>query len=189
MQATSNENEIWKDVAGFEGLYQVSNFGNVRSVTRTITRSDGKVYVKQGKQLKSFVTNRGYEYVMLNDCNRKQHLKTVHRLVAQAFISNPNNLPIVNHKDENKLNNAASNLEWCTHAYNNVYNDVNKRVSEKLKGRQAHNAVPVIDVSTGIVYTSKQQCVEACKLRWDVLNDMITGKIFEFKGHRIRKLD
>lgn len=189
MQATSNKNEIWKDVATFEGLYQVSNFGNVRSVTRTITRSDGKVYVKQGKQLKSFVTNRGYEYVMLNDRNRKQHLKTVHRLVAQAFVDNPDNLAVVNHKDENKLNNAASNLEWCTHAYNNVYNGVNQRISSKLKGRQAHNAVRVIDESTGIIYTSKQQCAKECKLRWNVLNDMIDGNVHEFKGHRIRKLN
>lgn len=189
MQENTSENEIWKDVVCFEGLYEVSNFGNVRSVTRTITRSDGKVYVKQGKQLKSFVTNRGYEYVMLNDCNRKQHLKTVHRLVAQSFIPNPNSLPIVNHKDENKLNNAASNLEWCTHAYNNVYNGVNKRISSKLKGQQAHNAVRVIDESTGAVYASKQQCAKECKLRWDVLNDMICGNISEFKGHRIRKLN
>lgn len=189
MQAISNENEIWKDVARFEGLYQVSNFGNVRSVTRFITRSDRKTYLKKGKQLKSFVTNKGYEYVMLNDFNSKQHLKTVHRLVAQAFIPNPDNLPVVNHKDENKLNNAASNLEWCTHAYNNVYNGVNRRVSSKLKGRQAHNAVRVIDESTGAVYTSKQQCAKACKLRWNVLNGMIDGTIREFKGHRIRKLD
>lgn len=189
MQATSKESEIWKDIAGFEGLYQVSNFGNVRSVTRLITRSDGKTYLKKGKQLKSFVTNKGYEYVMLNDFNSKQHLKTVHRLVAQAFVDNPNNLPIVNHKDENKLNNAVSNLEWCTHAYNNVYNGVNKRISCKLKGQQAHNAVRVIDESTGAVYESKQQCAKKCKLRWNVLNDMIAGKISEFKGHRIRKLD
>lgn len=189
MQATSNESEIWKDVAEFEGLYEVSNFGNVRSVTRLITRSDGKTYLKKGKQLKSFVTNKGYEYVMLNDFNSKQHLKTVHRLVAQAFVPNPNILPLVNHKDENKLNNAANNLEWCTHSYNNVYNGVNSRISSKLKGRQAHNAVRVIDESTGVIYTSKQQCAKECKLRWNVMNDMITGKIFEFKGHRIRKLD
>lgn len=189
MQAISNENEIWKDVVGFERLYEVSNLGNVRSVTRTITRSDGRVYVKQGKQLKSFVTNRGYEYVMLNDAQHKQHLKTVHRLVAQAFVANPSNLPVVNHKDENKLNNAATNLEWCTQSYNMTYNQVNRRVSSKLKGRQAHNAVRVIDESTGVIYTSKQQCAKECKLRWNVLNDMIAGKVHEFKGHRIRKLN
>lgn len=189
MQAISNENEIWKDVTGFEGLYRVSNVGRVRSVTRRIVRVDGIVYLKKGKLLKSFVTNKGYEYVMLNDADRKQHLKTVHRLVAQAFIPNPYNLPIVNHKDENKLNNAASNLEWCTHAYNNVYNGVNRRVSNKLKGRQAHNAVRVIDEITGTVYTSKPQCAKACNLRWNVLNGMINSTIQEFKGHRIRKLD
>lgn len=188
MQENTSENEIWKDVAGFEGLYEVSNFGNVRSVTRLITRSDGKTYLKKGKHLKPFLTNKGYEYVMLNDFNSKQHLKTVHRLVAQAFVDNQNNLPIVNHKDENKLNNAVSNLEWCTHAYNNVYNGVNQRISSKLKGRQAHNAMRVIDESTGIIYPSKQQCAKECKLRWNVMNDMISGKIFEFKGHRIRKL-
>lgn len=189
MHAISNENEIWKDVVGFEGLYQVSNFGNVRSVTRFITRSDGKTYLKKRKQLKSFVTNKGYEYVMLNDFNSKQHLKTVHRLVAQAFVDNPGNLAVVNHKDENKLNNAATNLEWCTQSYNMTYNQVNRRVSSKLKGRQAHNAVRVIDESTGVIYSSKQQCAKECKLRWNVLNDMITGKLYEFKGHRIRKLN
>ena len=188
MRATSNENEIWKDVAGFEGLYQVSNFGNVRSVTRLITRSDGKTYLKKGKRLKSFVTNKGYEYVMLNDFNSKQHLKTVHRLVAQAFVDNPDNLAVVNHKDENKLNNAAANLEWCTQSYNMTYNQVNQRISSKLKGRKANNAVRVIDESTGTVYTSKQQCAKACNLRWNVLNSMINGTVQEFKGHRIRKL-
>lgn len=189
MQTISNESEIWKDVVCFEGLYEVSNFGNVRSVTRTITRKDGRVYVKQGKQLKSFVTNKGYEYVMLNDFSSKQHLKTVHRLVAQAFIPNPDNLAVVNHKDENKLNNAATNLEWCTQSYNMTYNQINQRISSKLKGRQAYNAVRVIDESTGVVYLSKQQCAKECKLRWNVLNDMITGKLHEVKGHRIRKLD
>lgn len=189
MQAISNENEIWKDVHGFEGFYQVSNFGNVRSVTRFITRSDGKTYLKKGKQLKSFVTNKGYEYVMLNDFNSKQHLKTVHRLVAQAFVDNPDNLAVVNHKDENKLNNAATNLEWCTQSYNMTYNQVNQRISNKLKGRQAYNAVRVIDESTGVIYSSKQQCAKECKLRWNVLNDMIAGKLHEVKGHRIRKLN
>lgn len=189
MQAISNKNEIWKDVTGFEGLYQVSNIGSVKRVAHDTTTSNNKILHLYEKKLKPAKLNSGYLFVQLHDCNRKQHLKTVHRLVAQAFIPNPDNLPIVNHKDENKLNNAASNLEWCTHAYNNVYNGVNRRVSRKLKGRQAHNAVRVIDESTGTVYMSKQQCAKACKLRWNILDGMINGTIQEFKGHRIRKLD
>ena len=187
MQATSNENEIWKDVAGFEGLYQVSNMGSVKRIAHDTTTSNNKILHLPEKKLKPGKLNSGYLYVQLHDLNGKQHLKTIHRLVAQAFVPNPGNLPIVNHKDENKLNNNASNLEWCTHQYNNVYNDVNKRISATLKGRRAHNAVAVIDESTGVIYASKQQCAKACKLRWNVLNDIISGKVYEFRGHRIRK--
>ena len=108
--------EIWKDIEGYEGLYQVSNFGNIRSL-ETIAPS-GK-FVKQiiRKQSKD---KDGYCIIGLNK-NKSQKTYKVHRLVAKSFIDNPNNLPEINHKDEDKTNNKVSNLEWCNSKYNLTY--------------------------------------------------------------------
>lgn len=108
--------EIWKDKKDYEGHYQVSNCGRVKSLN----------YHRMGfeKILKTYVDKDGYLTVMLNN-PRKTFL--VHRLVAEAFLPNPDNLPQVNHKDENKQNNNVENLEWCTVKYNNEYNNGQKR--------------------------------------------------------------
>lgn len=111
--------EIWKDVVGYEGLYQVSNLGRVRSLPR---------YSTSGKILKYQLDRYGYYRVCLSKHN-KNTLKQIHRLVAQAFIPNPNNLSFVNHKDEDSTNNKVTNLEWCTHEYNCNYGTRNKRIS------------------------------------------------------------
>lgn len=104
--------EIWKDIQGYEGLYQVSNLGRVKSLN----------YNRSGKEriLKYGTNTQGY----LNVClcvNKQRKMFAVHRLVAETFIANINNLPQVNHIDENKHNNCVSNLEWCTSKYNNNY--------------------------------------------------------------------
>lgn len=178
--------EVWKPVVGFEGLYEVSNKGRVRSVDRDIIRSDGKVQHKKGVVLKQFITNKGYPYVMVNK-DYKQHLKTVHRLVAQTFIPNPNNCPVVNHKDEDKTNNCVENLEWCTQSHNMTWNDVHKRVSAKMKGRPAHNRIPVVDETTGVVYNS---CIEASRklhINGSLIRDMRDGRLDSVNGIKIRK--
>lgn len=119
--------EIWKDIAGYEGLYQVSNLGNVRSLGRW--RGNGKgVYFQEGQIIKPFKNKRGYQIVDLRKNGRKNHY--VHRLVAQSFIENPENLPCINHKDESKTNNRVDNLEWCSYVYNNNYGTRNKRMAE-----------------------------------------------------------
>lgn len=105
--------EIWKDVSGFIG-YKVSNFGNVKSPNKVLGQH------KNG---------RGYYRVWLPD--NKLHF--VHRLVAEAFVDNPNGYPIINHKDEDKTNNRADNLEWCSHKYNSNYGDTPHRCSEKSR--------------------------------------------------------
>ena len=114
--------EIWKDIEGYEGLYQVSNLGRVKSLN----------YHRTGKEriMKPQKTNWGYLFVGLcKDGKVKQPL--VHRLVGQAFIENPNNLPCINHKDVNPENNCVENLEWCSYEYNNTYNGRAKKVAEK----------------------------------------------------------
>ena len=125
--------EVWKDIENYEGLYQVSNFGKVRSVEREIVYSDGRVYKYKSSIIKpSFNKRTGYYSTCLRK-NGKPKTFRLNRVVAQTFLPNPNNLPSVNHKDENKLNNFVwvnedgsvdiekSNLEWCDDKYNSNY--------------------------------------------------------------------
>ena len=113
--------EVYKDIEGYEGLYQVSNLGNVKS----LVNNKG---VAREKILKP-VINKGYKRVHL--CKNKTIKNfSVHRLVANAFLPNPHNFPCINHKDECKINNVISNLEWCTHKYNLEYNNGQKRRTE-----------------------------------------------------------
>lgn len=109
--------EIWKDIEGYEGLYQVSSLGRVRRVKS----------LKIGKILKPCKNLKGYCIVVLSK-NGKHKTLTIHRLVAQTFIPNPDKLPCVNHKDEDKTNNRVENLEWCTYEYNNNYGDRTKKM-------------------------------------------------------------
>ena len=104
--------EVWKDIAGYEGKYQVSNLGNVRSLNWRNTGVVRNLYLKK--------TNKGYLHVELFDGKSKRSI-TVHRLVASAFLENSNGYTNINHKDENPLNNCVDNLEWCTASYNVLY--------------------------------------------------------------------
>ena len=110
-------NEVWKDIAGFEGQYKVSNKGRVWSE-------------KSQKYLKVKKTNSGYLQVRLRD-KQTNKMVYVHRLVGIAFCPNPKGLKEINHLDENKENNAATNIQWCTHLENTRYGTRNIRVSMK----------------------------------------------------------
>jgi hypothetical protein len=116
--------EIWKAIEGYEGKYQVSNLGRVRSVERktTLCNQHGEFQRKEHGRIKSQGMNRkdGYRNVKLYRDGKMRTLY-VHRLVAQAFIPNPDNLPEVNHKDEDTTNNRVDNLEWCSSKYNSNY--------------------------------------------------------------------
>ena len=123
--------EIWKPINGYEDIYEVSSLSNVRSLDRiikvkferSVNYTDQKL---KGRMLKQNHTTYGYAYVALAK-NGKSKTTLVHRLVANAFIDNPENLPCVNHKDENQRNNNVSNLEWCSYEYNNTYKDIHLR--------------------------------------------------------------
>lgn len=114
--------EIWKDIKGYEGLYQISNLGRVKSLEKKTYAgiNKGTYIVRKERILKTNKSRDGYLRVTL--CNNKENIMYfVHRLVAQTFLDNPNNYKEVNHKDENKQNNRAENLEWCTRKYNVNY--------------------------------------------------------------------
>ena len=112
--------EIWKTVKGYEGRYEISNMGRVRSFAQD--SKEGKIKIGNPNM-------RGYLCILLYDGNGNKKWYFVHRLVADAFIENPNEYPQINHKDENKTNNCVDNLEWCTNEYNIHYGTRLERVA------------------------------------------------------------
>ena len=142
----SNNIEIWKPVVGYEGVYEISSFGRIRSldrITSYISRTqEGKEYTTthshKGKLMKQHNNHFGYKVIAL--CiDGKYRTYMVHRLVAEAFIPNPNNYPVVNHKDENKQNNCVENLEWCTQQYNINYGSGNiRRIDTRNQNKSYH---------------------------------------------------
>lgn len=122
--------EVWKDIIHYEGMYQVSNLGRVRAVDRIVDSApEVGSRIAYGHILSITMNERGYMKVTLYKHNKGKQ-EYIHRLVAMAFIPNPENLPQVNHKDENKSNNEVSNLEWCSCSYNNNYGSKRKRQGE-----------------------------------------------------------
>lgn len=121
--------ELWKDVQGFEGAYMVSNLGRVKSLRRTRKTKGGGLCDVPERILAQNTDKDGYKEVALSK-NHKLYYFRVHRLVAIAFIPNPNNFPLINHKDENPANNYVGNLEWCTYSYNTSYS--NYKISHRV---------------------------------------------------------
>jgi hypothetical protein len=157
--------EEWRPIPGYEGLYDVSSMGRVRSHPRVCRKLEGKVvkdYIFPSRILKQTKNGKGYLHVTLTSKPYERRLSGVHRLVAKAFIPNPDNLPQINHKDENKTNNSVSNLEWCDNRYNSYYGtkDVKmcKRVCQYGKDgayiatfRSAHQAAEAIGLSVSSI--------------------------------------
>lgn len=152
--------EEWKDVVGYEGYYQVSNYGRVKSIQRSVWNGKG-YFINNGKILKQAKNKKGYPIVYLSK-NAKQKTITVHRLVALAFISNPQNKPQVNHIDGNKKNNNVSNLEWCSNQENQLHAVINKLNDHSTyKSGKAERPVYKIDAETNEIIAKYNSISEA----------------------------
>lgn len=175
------QNEIWKSVKGYEGLYEVSNLGNVKSIDRFIERSNqwGKYIQKyKGKILKNVLHPNGYFRV---DIQGK--LFSVHRLVAENFILNKDISKEVNHKDGNKLNNHVDNLEWVTHSENIRHADrtglrnMPKGENHASYGRISSKSKKVIDTGTGKIYSGAKEASIEIGMKYINLNNRLRGVI------------
>lgn len=114
------DKEIWKDIVDYEGLYQVSNLGRIKTLSKNKVTPDGRVGKTKEKIMQINHNNWGYCTIALSKKGKKKRFR-IHRLVAEAFIDNPNNYKEINHIDCNKDNNKVENLEWCTRSYNVKY--------------------------------------------------------------------
>ena len=165
--------EEWKDIDGYEGSYQVSNLGNIISL-------ENKSNHKQAKCLKCSITKKGYLRAYLYK-NKNRRCYFVHRLVAETFIPNPNNLPCINHKDGNKLNNKVDNLEWCTHRDNNIHAFINGLNSTQKAVEK--NEKPIILINNNTRYRSMMDACRQLGLNVTNVSRVCSGKLKHTKGY------
>ncbi len=170
--------EIWKDIEGYEGLYQVSNLGRVKSLKSYKNGKNGIKIPKQEKILKnSLVKRTGYYRVSLSR-NGAFISQQVHRLVAKAFIPNPAGYSQINHKDENKSNNVVNNLEWCDSKYNNNYGAHSQHISEtRRKNKKGYKKVVQYDLDNNLIceYESTREAARTLNIQNSIISRCCRG--------------
>ena len=159
--------EIWKNITGYEGYFQVSNLGNFRSLDRIIKYKSSGKRLYPGKPLLTETTVEGYQrIVLMKEGVKKRYM--CHRLVAQEFIPNPEHKPFVNHINGNKSDNRVENLEWCTQSENELHGY--RILGNTMAGKTFPKKVKCIETDTvfpsmlqAVAYIGKHACIEGLK--------------------------
>ena len=159
------------DIKGYEGLYKISNKGEVIS----LSKNSGFLKLKE-RTMKPTIKSNGYLEVKLTNDNKIKHFY-IHRLVAEHFIPNPNNYPQINHKDKNPANNNVDNLEWCDNSYNVIYSNIPEKLKE-LRGDKV--SITNIETNETIIAKSKRDAAK-------VLNGTDTGITYAIKNNSLYK--
>lgn len=179
IKSSQKQKERWKDIAGYEGYYQVSNRGRIRSLDRLVHYKDGRKANYKGRLVAVNSRPNGYLKANLYKNHTMKNV-SVHRLVAEAFIPNPEGHPEINHKDEVKTNNDVSNLEWCTSSYNSNYGTAKKRWAKK-------NSIPVkgIHIETGdVIYLKSMTEGEKYGFSQQAISDVCLGRYATHQGYK-----
>ena len=173
--------EIWADIIEFNGCYQISNMGRVRSTDRYVNHWRGGKRKVEGK-IKTLTLNFG-GYLTVGLCeNSRMHTRFVHRLVAIAFVPNPSNYDHVNHIDENKLNNTPINLEWCTHKYNMNYGTRTERATKSNlnhKNKSKMVSQSTLDGDLIAIYPSTKEAMRQTGLSSSSISTSACGGRFD----------
>lgn len=187
--------EIWRDIQGYENLYQVSNMGRVRSLDRWVNSKNGSLRFSKGRILSHNVDKDGYHSVILCIDNKIKKMR-VHRLVCEAFLPNPNNYPIINHKDETPSNNTLENLEWCDISYNTAYSCGKPVLQLTIEGiiiklwktaREAQNYLNIDHSQISACCKNKPQYYTAGGYKWMYLDDYFAVIIEQIQDEDIEK--
>lgn len=189
LEETQIAGEEWRDVVGFEQYYQVSNKGRVRSKDRISKSNKNGSCIHYGTIINGAINKAGYRRVIIK-IRPFSKLIFVHRLVAEAFIPNPNNLPFVNHKDENPLNNCAENLEWCDKQYNNTYGNALLKAHNTRVKNGVTKQIEKIDPNGNIIaqYTSMYRASKAEGFSYDrIRHAVIHGNSVEGYYYKEKK--
>ena len=190
IKSISLEGKIWKDVIGYEGLYMVSSFGRVISLERKV--SNGKSFrivpfsIKKPNIINDRVNYKRYEYHLYKG-KRERKAITAHRIVATAFIPNPNNYPSIDHIDGNPFNNHISNLRWCTNSMNMNNPITKKRISLAKKGKLNNSkSIPVVQLKDNELIQIYPSAMEA-KRKGYILSSVLEcckSKLKHHKGYK-----
>ena len=179
------KNEVWKDIKGYEGLYQVSSFGRVRSLTRKLINKKGVEYTVYSRYLSAGI-NQGYKQVVLCKEGKRKTCR-LGRLVAEAFIPNPLNLPQVNHINEIKTDNRAINLEWCSSKYNCNYGShieniqKNRNIQSFIKNKSKAIIQLTLDGEYVKQYSSIKEAAEDTELT--NISNALSGRYYQSGGY------
>lgn len=178
-------NEEWRPVVGYEGFYMVSSLGNVRLLDRSGFRKNGRFFQVRSKLKKPYLTKLGYYRLHMEKNKQTKHI-FVHRLVAEAFIPNPENKPFINHINGIKTDNRVENLEWCTASENLIhsYKFLGRKGPQRF-GKNNPMCKIVLKIKDGVVieeFFGAKAAAESIGVRTDTISKVCAGKYKTHKG-------